>query len=535
MSRLLEILGRAVTVDVAELILNWLKITLKSKDDTELEKNSQLNKILTLIDEKKYDSATHQLRLYLFENPACIYGRLAAAAVCLHNNQLFEAIKELNSVYSSHPNNTIALYALGHCYERLGKEAQAIEFYQDCLKFKRYLQLPAQRLAAIYFKNNQIEKTIQQYELLSSEYPEDISALVTLGYLYIHAGKYSQAGESFNRAILMYPDNSNADYYIDQLIENEQVQEAIEYIEELLQIYPDRCDLILKYGDILYLSGATAQAAEQYERAVHSSPDFLEARIKLGMYYLRAEQELLAAEQFNRAFDINDNIVDAYIGLSLSQHLSKDFSRAAETLSLAASIQANSSILFTETACIHLKHRCGNSEIYHYQQNDMPKAVIESHRQQIFVSGHNADLYYRYGILMMNYNRLSDAISAFENALEINPHFSGAYNKLAICLLQSGRCDEAFYRLENYLCLKTDIVKLHYKTAILYCDRLKFASSVLNLQNNFYNNFSSIEAAQSISIILQNLSLLDRTTVMWDSILETTNNTFIDSHDQFYQ
>ncbi len=368
--------------------------------------------------------------------------------------------------------------------------------------------------------------------MLCSEYPDDISALVTLGYLQIYAGKYSQAGASFNKAILMYPDNSNTEYYIDQLVNEGQIDEAIEHIEELLRINPDRCDLILKYGDILYLSGKNEQAYEQYEHAVHSSPEFLEARIKLGMYYLRAEQELLAAEQFNRAFNINDNIVDAYIGLSLSQHLSKDFSGAADTLSLAASIQANSSILFTETACIHLKHRCGNPETYHYQQNDLPKAVIEAYRQQISLSGHNADLYYHFGILMMNYNRLSDAISAFENALEINTHFSGASNKLAICLLQTGKVEEAFYRLENYLVLKDDIVKLHYKTAILYCDRLKFASSVLNLQNSFHNNFSSIETSQNVSLILQNLSLLDRTTVMWDRLVETTNTVF-DSHGQF--
>ena len=81
---------------------------------------------------------------------------MAAAALCLRENHLKEAMEELNSVYMRQPSNTLALYVLGHCFERMGHQAQAVEFYQDCLKFKDYLQLPAQRLGAIYFKDGRL-------------------------------------------------------------------------------------------------------------------------------------------------------------------------------------------------------------------------------------------------------------------------------------------------------------------------------------------------------------------------------------------
>ena len=51
-----------------------------------------------------------------------------------HTMGFEKAIEELNSVYMREPTNTLALYALGNCYERLGREAEAIEFYQDALK-----------------------------------------------------------------------------------------------------------------------------------------------------------------------------------------------------------------------------------------------------------------------------------------------------------------------------------------------------------------------------------------------------------------
>lgn len=186
MSVLLEILGRGMTIDVSALMLQGLK----SIRATGSGSYSQLSQVINLIDNNKLDSAQQQLRLYLFENSLCINGRMAAAALCIRQGQIQNAIDELTSVYSRQPNNTMALYAMGHCYERLGKEQEAIEFYQDCLKFKNYLQFPCQRLAAIYLKNGRLEKAIEQYELLKQEYPDDVTSLVLLGYLYIAYRRY---------------------------------------------------------------------------------------------------------------------------------------------------------------------------------------------------------------------------------------------------------------------------------------------------------------------------------------------------------
>ena len=226
MSKLLEILGRAITIDTADLIWHWLD-TVMLKNAGQSAQPQQLNEIIESVNAGKLQTAQEQLRLYLFENPSCTHGRMAAAAICLDKNQLHKAIEQLNSVYMRQPNNTMALYALGYCYERLGKESQAVEFYQDCLKFKNYLQLPRQRLSAIYFKNGQLEKTVLEYELLRNEYPDDVSTLVTLGYLYIACGEYAKAIETLNVAILIHPDNFHAENkYIDQIIAAGQLQEA---------------------------------------------------------------------------------------------------------------------------------------------------------------------------------------------------------------------------------------------------------------------------------------------------------------------
>jgi tetratricopeptide (TPR) repeat protein len=539
MSRLLEILGRAITIDTADLIWQWLD-TVKPgeqcangagglwEDDNQSVQYQELDKVVELSKKgkMKLGEMEEELRLYLFEHSCCIYGRLAAAAICLHKSQLQEAIEELKSVYTRQPNNTMALYALGHCYERLGKECEAVEFYQDCLKFKNYLQLPRQRLAAIYLKNGQLEKTIQEYELLRSEYPDDTSTLVTLGHLYIANAKYTKAIETFNTAILIHPDNFYAeDDDIEQLIADGRLHEALEQLEDLLEEQCDRADLIVKRADILSMLGATDEAVSQYEEAIRICPDFLEAAIKLGTQYLQLHAEQPSAQQFNRAIEINDQIVDAYIGLAIAQKSAGNISDAVTTLSLAAAIQPNSSLLFAEAAT--LQFRTGFEENLQSDNGDSSTGLIESvigiHQQQIKQRPQNPDLYYRLGMLMMGIGRMSDAIKAFQNALEISPTYTRARNKLAVCLFETDQKEEALRQVTGPDCLDKDTLELHYKTALLYCDRIRFASSLINLERYMETNFTCADTAVNVSIVLQNLGLLDRADIMWDNLSDTTS------------
>ena len=526
MSLLLEILGRAITVDTAELIWHWLEAVKLQEDDSESAQYQQLDKTIELLGNRRTEAAEEQLRLHLFENPSCVRGRLASAAICLSKSQLQEAIEELNSVYMRQPNNTMALYALGHCHERQGKESQAVEFYQDCLKFKNYLQLPRQRLAAIYFKNGQLEKTIQEYELLKDEYPDDISTLVTLGHLYVANAEYDAAIETFNTAILLHPDNFHTEEDdVDELVRDGQIDEALQQIEQLLEEQPERADLAVKRADVLNLLGAAEEAVSQYQEVLHVCPDFLEATIKLGTQYLQMNQGQLAAQQFNRAAEINDQIVDAYIGLAVAQNLAGKTSDSLAILSLAAAIQPNSSLLFAETATLQFRAGFTENAPFHEMENspDLIEAVIAAHHRQITRRPQNPDLHYRLGVLMMSVGRMSEAIKALQTALEINPTYARARNKLAVCLFETHQEELALEQIIGPECLDKDTLELHYKTALLYCDKIKFASSLINLERYMENNFTCTDATVNISIVLQNLGLLDRATAMWDNLSDTTD------------
>jgi len=530
MSKLLEIFGRAITVDTAELIWHWLN-ALKIKDgNTDETTNTELDEIIELIGNMQLEKALEKTEFYLFENPDCTRGRMAAVAICLHQNQIKQAIEQLQSVYLRQPSNTMALYALGYCYERMENLPQAIEFYQDCIKFKAHLQLPRQRMAAIYLKNARLDKTIEQYRMLIEEYAEDTCSMVLLGYLYIADHQYKAAIDAFNLAIVAHPDNFNDDGQDDQInrfIEDGQFDRAIESIQWLMEKVGQMPDLYVKMGDILSRAEKPADALVQYQNALRIQPNYLEATIKLGTLHLRFRQLILAAERFNTAIEINDEIVDAYLGLTIAYALDEDINEAARTMSLAAAIQQNSTLLFSETATLHLQAAMDGHDLVESGQADSSisiEDVIKAHQLQMTKTPKSADIHYKYGLLMMVAENFADAITSFQTALAINPTHHRARGKLALCIYENGDIDAAVNTLTKADTIPPDTFDLHYKTAILYCDRQKFAKALTSLETTMHGNFTQTDAAVNIQIVLENLGLIDRPTATWDRLTETSHH-----------
>jgi tetratricopeptide (TPR) repeat protein len=285
-------------------------------------------------------------------------------------------------------------------------------------------------------------------------------------------------------------------------------------------------DLIVKQADVLNMLGANGEAVSQYQQALRICPDFLEATIKLGTQFLQMQAEQLAAEQFNTAVEINDKIVDAYIGLATAQKLAHRQSEALATLSLAAAIQPNSSFLFAETAKLIFRAALAEAMPPHItpESENTIESVIAAHRQQISIRPQNPDLHYRLGILLMSVARPQLAADCFQAALEINPTYTRARSKLALCLYEIGRKEESLAQLTAPEHLNKETLELHYKTALLYCNRLKFASSLINLERYLHDNFTNTDAVVNVSIVLQNLGLLDRVAAMWENLSDTLNH-----------
>lgn len=532
MSKLLEIFGKGINVEITEILWHWLNNVLSRAGAENSAPQNQLLAVLEHLANRELIPAEEKLKLYLFDQPDCIYARMAAAAVCLHHNQPKNAIEQAQSIYLRQPSNTMALYVLGYCHERLGHIEEALEFYQDCIKFKSHLQLPRQRMAAIYLKEGRLDKVVYEYEQVTSEYPDDISSLVLLGHLYITAQDYQKAIDTFNLAILSHPDNflvNKEDDEIDEMISSGLFEQAMEKVRWTIEQVGPMPDLLVRMADIYSQWGKDADAIACFENAIRLQPNSLEATIKLGTHYLRQQRFSLAAEQFNKAAEVNDEIVDAYLGLVKALHLSGEECEAIQTLSLAASIQQNSTLLYSESATLQFQAIL-DDYIKPEKESDKPivliNDVIKAYQEQLKNNPSRPDVNYKYGILMMVENNLPMAISHFQNVLTLNPIHYRALNKMAVCQFDNGRPEQSVETLvgddrENY----SSLLELYYKTSILYCDREAFSGAMRKLQTaKATQNQQPSDIRANLEIILENLGLVDRAFTNWKRLEETSES-----------
>lgn len=527
MSKHLEIFGKGITINPAEIAWHWLNQVLSTQ-----EPGASVTAMMAILDHlanRELVQAEDKLKLYLFDNPECVYGRMAAAAICLHLDEPEKAMEQLQSIYYRQPANTMALFLLGYCYERTGKTAQALEFYQDCIKFKSHLQLPLQRMAAIYLSEGRVDKAIAQYEQLIAEYPDDIPSHVLCGYLYLTSGKHEKAVDMFNLSILSHPDNFTEirqEDDVESLTQNGLYEQALEKIQETIDQVGPLTDLIIRMADVYSLANRQAEAIACYEYAIRMQPSSLEAAIKLGTHYLRSRRFSLAAEQFNRAADINDEIVDAYLGLAAAQQFSGQTAEAAQTMSLASSIHQNSTLLYSESATLQFQSVVDEQNPGAHPSDKMIvliNDVIEAYRKQLKDSGGRPDVQYKYAILMMVENNMQLAISSLQNTLAMNPTHYRARNKLALCLFDNGQPEKAMEILTSVKPLSSSAYQMYYKTSMLYCSRKAFAGAVKKLNRVKSSElFEQSEIQVNIELILENLGIVDRTFTNWKRLEETS-------------
>jgi tetratricopeptide (TPR) repeat protein len=198
-------------------------------------------------------------------------------------------------------------------------------------------------------------------------------------------------------------------------------------------------------------------------------------------------------------------------------------SEALNTLTLASAIQPNSSFLFAETAKLILKAAFEASLLPPPDDSEtLDQTVLAAHQKHLASFPHNPDLHYRLGILYMNAGRHEDARASFTAALQINPTFARATTKLAVSLMETVREREALDLIRPHGLYDPHTLDLYYQTALLYCNRVKFASSLINLQRQIEDNLAlTLDPTTNIAIILQNLGLSDTVGLMWENLCQT--------------
>lgn len=106
--------------------------------------------------------------------------------------------------------------------------------------------------------------------------------------------------------------------YVNYLIDNNRINEAIAKSQELLEIKPDSYQAYCNYGAILLQTGEIDEAAKQFKLALRYKPDLAQAYFNLALVSRHKGSLEEAVVYYNDAIRAKPDYIDAYICLGLT-------------------------------------------------------------------------------------------------------------------------------------------------------------------------------------------------------------------------
>jgi superkiller protein 3 len=536
MSYLLETLGRGLLGRLRDAFPTQLPEAQEGKDVAELSRrHAQCPTSLdltvrlgaALLWAGQLGRARELFELARRRYPRAIQPRLGMACVFDELGWPENALSELEQVRQIDGRDPAVAFAIGLCHERLGRRGEARTAYRTSLKLCPRLRNGYERLTAMALCEGRLEDALGWQERLVELEPDDREALLSLGALQLVAGCAAEAVAPFQRALLVEPECLEEAVCPSGPIENEQqLAEAIERVRRSLESYPGLSELHVQLGDLLVKAGEDEEALRHYRTATELAPGFFEAAVKLGAQHLRQGRYLEAAHTFHRAAGLNDRLVLAFVGLGLAQQACGREHESAATFDLACGLEPNSALLLCEGTRLMMRAGCGQSGgaarsfSTARRAADSPgdgggdEPLLEALRRcqmALEQRPHEAELWWRCGVLLRQVGKIEQAISAMRRAVAIYPPYRDGRLKLALYLRAAGRGAEALSQMQAAFALSARDAELHYDLALLFTQPARFDLAVDRFESGREDEPAMRSFRPNLALALANLGLVDRT------------------------
>ncbi|MFP4355338.1 MAG: tetratricopeptide repeat protein [Phycisphaerae bacterium] len=543
MSYLLELLGKGLQTDLVDVLTEFFW-TPGGQDLEQMLDSAQAHPDLpelqlqigsAYLRQLDYDKArTHLQAAMDLEDSFAV--RCALACLDDETGQAYKALEHLQRAHESRPDEPLLLYGLGYCCERVGKTEQAAEIYTRCVELDEEFCLARHRLAAVNLALQDLAGAIEQYAALRNLEPEQGWVRSVLGHLYYRAGRYSDAVGEFETSIAMEPENwAMSDEDVEHLVSTGQVEKAVLQLERLIDQQGPFPDLYVRLGDLLSQSGHDDDALQAYREALDLQANYLEAMVKIGTHHLIYGRWEEAAESFFQAAELNDSLLMNYVGTGAAMLADNRRNEAMRSFDLAAAVEPNSTLLLTEMTRLQLKSAMADqfSEDFAAGQSisvrelevdgqELIARQIQRHKAQLQRRPDQADVRYRYGVLLRSEGRLEEAREQFELACQIRPPYTIAMLKLGITLQELGEIEAAIDAFRKAMDIQQDQIDQHYRLGLLYTDRQRFEQAVREMEQAEDDTEQPPQIRTGLALSLQHMGLLDRAAAAWRSLNSMT-------------
>ncbi|UCG33583.1 MAG: tetratricopeptide repeat protein [Phycisphaerales bacterium] len=463
------------------------------------------------------------------EAPNCFEAHLGLACVAdrLAHNGTTE--HHLSRALVLRPEDPILMFSLALTFEKLDRRKEAEKLYENTLRVCPALRNARERLAALQILNGELAAAARHYRLLASGRPGQLGPRLLHAALLLAAGEVGEALVAHEEALTLEATSWESDSEgAWRLAKEGRFEEAVAWLRRAIEEEPSNADLHVHLGDMLVKAGRDREALTAFTSAVELCPDFLEASVKVGTHCLRLGRLREASQWFSRAVEVNDRLLVGYIGLSVTHHEAGNMEACAETLEMAAGIEPNSSLLFSEAARLGLKGEvtevrpgregdledsddtlaqlavktCSVSDVL-----DLLDEMIVRTRSALSSHSNHARLHYQLALLLRNRGRVEQANEMLTMALRINPSYTQASIKLGLGLRETGRPEDAMECFKDALRYDARTTALHHRLGLMFSQQPGFDYAHQQYQMELGERAEEMDLAANLELALEQMKL----------------------------
>lgn len=232
--------------------------------------------------------------------------KVAYAMSLVKSEQFKDAAEIYKSLISQHPEKENYKYNLATCYEAIGDLQTSISMLEKIVYLNQKFILPAQKLASLYIRSNQLAKAKDIYDnilLKNSPTPETLHQ-----YAVLSSSLYDTytAERILKKVIKMNPNIAKAHKDLAIIYLNKRLFDyAEDEFKTALNLAPNDFEIIFEYGNFLYSISKNNDAERYYQEALDIEPENVLALTFMALNKLILNQLDEAKNYIMKAFKIN--------------------------------------------------------------------------------------------------------------------------------------------------------------------------------------------------------------------------------------
>ncbi|MGK7919920.1 MAG: tetratricopeptide repeat protein, partial [Trichodesmium sp.] len=334
----------------------------------------------------------------------------------------------------------------GFLYQKQGKLETAISLYQKALNLVENLQFVHYNLGIIFHAQGNLLAASTYYQQEIAYYPHHIQAHYNLALIYQEQGLLDQAISSYQTVINLSQNNTEnltiqiqADRgWASILVESGRYKEAIEIIEQAIDLKPDDASLYNNLGQAFFHLGKMEKAIVNYQHALTLNPQLIVASYNLGKAYQQQNLHLEAIVHFQEVIKQQPENLSAYSECGFSYLELGDLAAAIPYLQ---KVVENSD--FVESYCKQTDLLTESDQLQKAKIS-CSQFLLTLQKSDLAAVSKNLTLTYIYlGNVLFEYSEFTQAENYYRKGLKLQPLNIELYLKLGNSLAKQKRFNSA--------------------------------------------------------------------------------------------